>query len=60
MSRHGACSEIAILARKVTDMEGIDDPTSFLGVMRKRGYDVTAFANQSHFVGLKYVGTFQK
>ena len=41
MSRHGECSEIAALERKVADIEGIDDPTTFVRVMRQRGYEVT-------------------
>ena len=41
MSRHGECSEIAVLERKVADLDGIDSPTTFIRVMRQRGYDVT-------------------
>lgn len=41
MSRHGECSEIAVLERKVTDIDGIDSPTAFIRVMRQRGYEVT-------------------
>jgi len=41
MSRHGECAEIAVLARKVTDIDGIEDPTAFIRLMRQRGYDVT-------------------
>lgn len=41
MSRHGECSEIAILEKKVADMDGIDGPKTFVRVMRERGYEVT-------------------
>ena len=41
MSRHGECSEVAVLERKVADLEGIDGPTSFIQAMRQRGYAVT-------------------
>jgi hypothetical protein len=41
MSRHGECSEIAVLERKVVDIEGIDGPTAFIRIMRQRGYEVT-------------------
>ena len=41
MSRHGECSEIAVLERKVADIDGVDSPSAFIRVMRQRGYDVT-------------------
>ena len=41
MTRHGECTEIALLERKITDIEDIDNPATFVRVMRQRGYDVT-------------------
>jgi hypothetical protein len=41
MSRHGECTEIAVLERKVAGIGGIDSPTAFIRVMRQRGFDVT-------------------
>ncbi len=41
MSRHGECTDIAILERKVDDIDGINDPATFIRVMRQRGYNVT-------------------
>lgn len=41
MSRHGECTEISVLERKVADIDGIDSPATFIRVMRRRGYDVT-------------------
>jgi hypothetical protein len=40
MPRHGECSEIGVLERKVPDIDGIDNPTDFIRLMRQRGYDV--------------------
>ena len=40
MSRHGECSEIGVLKRKVSDIDGINNPTDFIRLMRQRGYDV--------------------
>ena len=41
MSRHGECTDIAVLERKVDDIDGINDPATFMRVMRQRGYNVT-------------------
>ena len=41
MSRHGECHEIIVLEKKVSEMDGIDDPATFARVMRQRGYEVT-------------------
>jgi len=41
MTRHGECTEIALLERKITDIEDIDNPATFVRVMRQRGYGVT-------------------
>jgi len=41
MSRHGECTDIAVLERKVDNIDGIDDPATFMRVMRQRGYNVT-------------------
>ncbi len=40
MSRHGECHEITVLEKKVSDIDGIDNPTTFAQVMRQRGYGV--------------------
>lgn len=41
LSRHGECSEIAVLKRKIDDIDGINNPADFIRLMRQRGYDVT-------------------
>ena len=41
MSRHGECTEIAVLERKVANIDGINSPGAFIRIMRQRGYDVT-------------------
>jgi hypothetical protein len=40
MSRHGTCSKIDCLERKVEDMTGIETPDEFIEFVRKKGYDV--------------------
>jgi hypothetical protein len=40
MSRHGECSEISVLERKVADIDDVDSPATFIQAMRARGYDV--------------------
>lgn len=42
MSRHGECAAICALQRKVPDMGEIDDPQSFVRLMKGRGYKVIA------------------
>jgi hypothetical protein len=42
MSRHGECAKVGSLKRKVPDMGEINDPDSFAGLMRKKGYEVTS------------------
>jgi len=40
MFRHGECHELSVLEKKVSDIDGIDNPTTFSRVMRERGYGV--------------------
>ena len=40
MSRHGSCTEINILERKVGDMSGVETPGDFIKLMRNKGYEV--------------------
>ena len=40
MSRHGQCSEIKILERKVPDLGNVTSPDAFVNLMEDRGYDV--------------------
>ena len=41
MSRHGECTDIASLTRKVPDLGEIRDPSAFVQLMRDKGYQVT-------------------
>ena len=40
MSRHGDCVEIGMLKRKIPDLGEINDPYSFIKLMRQKGYEV--------------------
>ena len=40
ISRHGSCSEINILERKVGSMSGVETPEDFIELMRSKGYEV--------------------
>ena len=40
MSRHGECAEIKTLERKIPDIEGINDPESFIKFMEEKGNEV--------------------
>ena len=40
ISRHGSCSEIKILERKVGDMSGVETPEDFIELMQSNGYEV--------------------
>jgi hypothetical protein len=40
MSRHGKCTEIKSLQRKIPDIEGIEDPATFSQLMEEKGYEV--------------------
>ena len=42
MSRHGDCTNVAVLKRKVPDLGDISDPDGFARFMRQKGYDVTS------------------
>ena len=57
MSRHGDCVEVDTLKRKVPDLGGINDPHSFAGLMRQKGFKVTSIptsvpAGQAHQVSV--------
>jgi hypothetical protein len=41
MSRHGSCSKINILERKVGDMSGVETPDDFIELMPSKGYEAT-------------------
>ena len=41
-SRHGECSEIASLKRKVPDLGEVRDPDAFMTLMRDKGHRATA------------------
>lgn len=40
MSRHGDCVEIGSLRRKIPDLGEINDPYSFIRLMRQNGHEV--------------------
>ena len=40
MSRHGECAEIRSLQRKIPDIGNIEDPQSFIMVMKGKGHRV--------------------
>jgi len=40
ISRHGSCSEINILERKVGSMSGVETPEDFIELMQSKGYEV--------------------
>ena len=40
ISRHGSCSEINILERKVGSMSGVETPEDFIELMQSKGYKV--------------------
>ena len=40
MSRHGECVEIGSLKRKIPDLGEINDPYSFIRLMRQSGHEV--------------------
>jgi len=42
MARHGECTEVGVLKRKVPDLGEISDPDAFVGLMRRKGYEVTS------------------
>ena len=42
MSRHGKCAEIKILQRKVPDLGDINDPFSFIALMKKKGHSLVS------------------
>ena len=41
ISRHGQCTEIKVLERKVPDLGDVSSPDNFVNLMEDRGYDVT-------------------
>ena len=42
ISRHGQCTEIKVLERKVTDLDDVTNPDKFVNLMKSRGYTVVA------------------
>jgi len=42
MSRHGGCTEIESLKRKIPDLGDVSDPYSFMKLMRQRGHQVSS------------------
>ena len=42
MSREGECVEIASLRRKIPDLGEINDPYSFIRLMRQKGHEVSS------------------
>ena len=42
ISRHGQCTEIKVLERKVTDLGDVTSPDRFVNLMNSRGYTVVA------------------
>lgn len=66
MSRHGECTEIAVLERKIPDLPDITDPIAFSELMKARGYSVNeqalevpaAKAMQIDIAGLSLYLTF--
>lgn len=42
MARHGECTQINSLERKVPDLGDVRDPSAFIQLMRDKGYQVTA------------------
>jgi hypothetical protein len=43
MSRHGACSNIDALERKVGDITDVETPDDFIKLILQKGYDVKVF-----------------
>jgi hypothetical protein len=43
MSRHGSCSNIDALERKVGDMTDVETPDDFIKLILQKGYDVKVF-----------------
>ncbi len=42
MQRHGDCSEVGVLKRKIPDLGEVSDPHAFAELMRQKGYEVTS------------------
>ena len=43
MSRHGSCSSINSLERKVGDMTDVETPDDFIGLIIQKGHDVKVY-----------------
>jgi hypothetical protein len=43
MSRHGSCSNINSLERKVGDMTDVETPDDFIGLIIQKGHDVKVY-----------------
>ena len=43
MSRHGSCSNINSLERKIGDMTDVETPDDFIGLIIQKGHDVKVY-----------------